>query len=512
MDPVGQDTVIEFLGTADAYGGQSGAVRRIDTHGSIVFLYQDRAFKMKRAVGFEYMDFSTLKRRRACCEAEVQINEAGAPGLYQRAVPVTQQSDGGLAIGGNGTPVEWLVEMTRFDEATLFDRLAEDDTLTPELINAAAKVIAEYLDGAKIHREPGSSETLGDVVEESARMLAAGEGLVFDATAIRRAVDGARVEAERLSDFLDRRRQGGWVRRGHGDLHLRNIAVHNGVPILFDAIEFNDRLAIVDVLYDLAFLLMDLLHQGMPAAANRILNGHLEHAGGYDSVAALPLFLASRAMIRAHVAVPAAKAQTDPIRAEQIRSDARKYLDLAITFLAPPPPVLVAVGGLSGTGKSVQSRALAPALGAPPGAVVLRSDIRRKSIMGVGPLDRLGPDGYTPDVTVAVYAGILQDAELALSAGHAVILDAVYARPTERAAVNDLAQRLDIPFTGIWLTGIQQTLLERVAARTNDASDADGAIVRAQAEFDTGPMDWTEVEAEGSEHETSANISALLGL
>jgi len=206
MDPVSQDTVIGFLETADAYGGQSGAVRRIDTHGSIIFLCQDRAFKMKRAVG------STLKRGWACCEAEVQINEAEAPGLYQRAVPVTQQSDGRLAIGGNGNPVEWLVEMTRFDEATLFDRMAEYDIMTPGLVDAAAKVIAEYLDGAKIHCEPGTSETLAKCLDESARMLGAGEGTVFDAIAIRRAVDGARAEAERLSDFLDCRRQGGWVR------------------------------------------------------------------------------------------------------------------------------------------------------------------------------------------------------------------------------------------------------------------------------------------------------------
>lgn len=510
MNSADQAEVIAFLETPSAYGAPEVPVQRVDTHGSVVFLAGDRAYKMKRAVGFEYMDFSTLARRKSCCEAEVRLNQRGAPGLYLRALAVTREADGALTLGGAGNPVEWLVEMVRFDEGTLFDRLAASGGLTPDLIESAAGMIAAYLDGATVHRETGSADTLPEIVEETARMLAAGAGTVFDPADIDAVIARSRAEAGRLSGFLNQRRRDGWVRRGHGDLHLRNLCVYRGEPALFDAIEFNDRLAIIDVLYDLAFLLMDLLHRGLRAAANHILNRHLEHGQDYDSVAALPLFLSSRAAIRAHVAVPAANAQSDPKAAERIRAEAREYLALAASFLAPPSPKLVAIGGLSGTGKTVQARALAPDLGAAPGAVILRSDVRRKALMGVAPMDRLGPEGYTQDITRAVYDGIRSDAERVLSAGHSVILDAVYARPQERAEVEALAQRLKVPFAGVWLRASAQVLESRVEARINDASDADVKIVRAQCALDVGPIHWTEFHTDGSPTDISAKLRQII--
>ncbi len=508
MHNADQPEVIEFLETPAAYGVPGVLVQRIDTHGSVVFLAGDRAYKMKRAVGFEYMDFSTLARRKSCCEAEVRLNHRGAPGLYLRALAVTREDDGGLALAGAGAPIEWLVEMIRFDQDTLFDHLAASGGLTPDLIDSAAEMIAAYLDGATVHREAGSADTLPEIVEETARMLAAGAGTVFKSADIDALMQQSRAEAARLGRFLDQRRRDGWVRRGHGDLHLRNLCLYQGKPALFDAIEFNDRLAIVDVLYDLAFLLMDLLRRGLRSAANQILNRHLEHGRDYDSVGALPLFLSSRAAIRAHVAVPAAKAQLDPTAAQSIRAEAREYLALAASFLAPPPPKLVAIGGLSGTGKSVQARALAPHLGADPGAVILRSDVRRKALMGVAPTDRLGPEGYSNEVTRAVYDGIRRDAERVLSAGHSVILDAVYARPQERADVKALAKRLAVPFTGVWLRAPVHVLETRVNRRVNDASDADAKIVAAQSAYDLGPMEWTEVDADGSPSDTTEKIRA----
>ena len=507
---VGQREAIEFLERSSTHGPEARPPRRIDTHGSIVFLAGDRAYKMKRAVAFEYMDFSTLERRRRFCDAEIRLNQRGAPGMYLRTVAVTREPGGHLAVGGAGKPIEWLVEMVRFDEDTLFDRMAASGAIEAELTEAMAEMIAAYLEGADVHLEPGASATMAEIVEENARLLEAGAGTVFEAQAIAALAEHSRTEALRLREFSEGRRQTGKVRRCHGDLHLRNLCLFAGRPALFDTIEFNDRLAIVDVLYDLAFLLMDLWHRGLKAEANRVLNRYLESEQDYDGVAGLPLFLSCRAAIRAHVSVPAAEAQSGSQAAEAIRSEGRAYLNLARAFLTPAPAQLVAVGGLSGTGKSVQSRALAPEVGAVPGAVILRSDVRRKAMMGVSPTAPLGPEGYREEVTRAVYEGLRRDADRVLAGGHSVILDAVYARPDERAAVTDLAKNRGVSFQGIWLEAPVATKVARVAAREGDASDAGASVVRAQAEYDTGAIDWIRVSADRPPGKVTENLRGIL--
>ena len=226
----------------------------------------------------------------------------------------------------------------------------------------------------------------------------------------------------------------GFIRRIHGDLHLGNIVLLDDRPVLFDAIEFSEVIASGDVLYDLAFLLMDLVERNLPAAANIVFNRYLVESGrdeNLDALAALPFFLSMRAAIRAKVTA-ARLERAKPDEQPEIARSARTYFDWARRFIAPAPPVLVAVGGLSGTGKSVLARALAPALAPPPGAVVLRSDVERKTLFGKDELEPLPQEAYTPEVTARVYAAITEKARRAVAAGHSAILDAVFARPDER--------------------------------------------------------------------------------
>ena len=307
-------------------------------------------------------------------------------------------------------------------------------------------------------------------------------------------------------DLLEGRRMAGYVRRGHGDLHLRNICLIGGAPTLFDALEFDERLATVDVLYDLAFLLMDLWQRGLDAHANRLLNRYLEATQDFAGLAALPLFLGARAAIRAHVAI-AANAVASSTKSQD---EARSYLALAVRLLADSSPMLVAIGGLSGTGKTTQARLLAPTLGRPPGAVVLRSDVMRKRLAGVPALQRLSPEHYTPTATAAVYAALAEQAAQCLRAGQAVILDAVATSPSERAAFAEVARSAGAPFAGIWLEAPVEVRVQRVETRTKDASDAGADIARRQLALDAGSIAWSRVPSEGHPEDIARRVAAAL--
>jgi predicted kinase len=285
-------------------------------------------------------------------------------------------------------------------------------------------------------------------------------------------------------------------------LHLRNICLIDGRPTLFDAIEFSDRVACIDVLYDFAFLLMDLEHRGFRPLANLAFNRYLGHTGDLEGLAALPLFLSVRAAVRAHVDAANAVRQSDAKLAETETAAARHYLDMALALLDPPPARLVAIGGLSGTGKSSLARALAPELGGVPGAVILRSDLLRKELMGVSPTDRLGDDAYTPEVTKRVFDTLSTRAAIACWAGHAVIADAVFGRPAQRAEIERVAREAGVAFTGLWLEAPAGVLEQRVAARVGDASDATVAVVRRQLGHDVGTVAWNPVDASGGQRAT----------
>jgi len=307
------------------------------------------------------------------------------------------------------------------------------------------------------------------------------------------------------------RRAQGFVRRGHGDLHLRNVCLIDGRPTLFDCIEFSDEVACIDVLYDLAFLLMDLLHRQLGAHAHVVYNEYVTATGDLDGLALLPLFLSARAAVRAKTSATAARLQSDPADQAALGEAAREYLDLALSLIEPAPAQLVAIGGLSGAGKSTLARHLAPTLGAPPGALVLRSDLVRKSMLGVRLLDRLDSEGYTEGVTRGVYRELAARAATATAAGRAVIVDAVFADPRDRAVIADVARTVGVPFTGLWLDAPVDTRAARATQRCDDVSDATAAVLRFQPDRDVGEMDWQRLDATPDEALVAQSAEALLG-
>ncbi len=504
-----QSEVIAFLADP-ANWPDAAVVERIDTHCAAVFLGGNRALKLKRAVRFDYLDYSTAKRRRAMCEEEVRLNRRTAPRLYRGVRAVTRRAGGGLELDGPGVAVDWLVEMDRFDQDTLFDRLVQAGCLTPELVTGLADSIARFHDEAEVRRDMGGPDDVLATIQVNYWQCLRFIGTVFEREPVEELERLLLAAFDRGRELIGERVGQGLIRHCHGDLHLRNICLYEGRPTLFDAIEFNERFAVTDVLYDLAFLVMDLLHRGRRDLANGLLNRYVVRRWDIAGFGLLPLYLAMRASVRAHVSATMAETADDPVQVDRLHAEARDYLRQSAAYLQPPPPALVAVGGLSGTGKSTLARVLAPDFGPAPGALVLRSDVIRKLLRGHEPEQPLEPEAYTPEVSRNVYARIREGAALALAAGHGVVADAVFARPGERRDIAEVAARARCRFAGLWLEAPEAVLERRVDSRTGDASDADARVVRQQLAYDPGPMEWARIDAGGEPAEVAARARRAL--
>lgn len=509
-----QDEVIDFLGRSDAFGPDPDPVERIETHISLVFLGKARVFKLKRAITYPYLDFSTPPKRRLACEAEVRINRRTAPDLYRRVRAVVRKEDGtiGFGEGDEDTVLDWVVEMARFDQETLFDRLAEKGTLTRRLSEDLGDEIAAFhLKAKRLPRDDGHTSFIR-TIEGNAETFEAFGADVFEMETVRALAQAQSKKLAEVVPLLDDRARGGFVRHCHGDLHLRNIFLDDGRPVLFDAIEFNTLFAEIDVLYDLSFLLMDIEHRRQGRLASVLMNRYLDVTGDAQGLGLFPLFLSLRAAIRAHVDATAAYQHSDPTQSERLKGDARAYLDRALAYLAPHSPRLVATGGLSGSGKSTVARELAPHIGPSPGARVVRTDCIRKRLCGVALTARLDKEGYAPQVTEKTYGALMAEVEAALLAGHSVIADGVFARPEERAAIEALAVRVGVPFSGLWLAAPPDLMAQRAETRTANVSDAGADVVRRQLNYDLGEMAWDRVNSSGSKGETLRAARLKIGL
>src|SRR5271165_3819446 len=296
-----QREIIDFLSRPSSYGAAVERVEIIETHVSLVFLAGDRGYKLKRAIKFPYLDFSSAEQRRIACEAELALNRRTAPTLYLEVRALTRTANGGVGFGTEGRVVDWVVVMRRFDQAALFDELAKTNRLNAPLMNELADHIAAFHQAAESRPDHGGAAALAAVVETNHLCLTAAPHAGFVTEDIVEIRERSLERLAAMGALLDRRRTAGKVRRCHGDLHLRNVCLFEGKPTLFDCLEFSDELASVDVLCDLAFLLMDLDHCGFADFANLVLNRNLDLTGEDDGLAAMPLFLSSRAAIRAHV-------------------------------------------------------------------------------------------------------------------------------------------------------------------------------------------------------------------
>jgi aminoglycoside phosphotransferase family enzyme/predicted kinase len=443
------------------------AERVIETACALVFLKGDMAIKLKKPVDFGYLDFSTPEKRRWATERELDLNRRTAPDVYRALDEVEGET---------------VLIMRRFDEDAVLAEAPEQ--VDAEMAEALGRRIARFHAAAELAPQGGGAANIDYVAKSNAHLIG-GFQAELGAEKTRR-LERATFDALRaVAPLLDRRREQGFSRRCHGDLHLGNIFVERGEPVLFDCIEFSDLLSDIDALYDLAFLVMDLWFRGRREAANRVLNAWLDEAertfgaAVWTGLAALPLFLSIRAGVRCHVACNAGAFD-----------EGRRYLDAALELIEPGRASLTAVGGLSGSGKSTWARRTAPALGAAPGAAVLRTDEIRKRLWGAAATEPLPPEAYAPEVGERVYARLFAEARLCLDAGRAVILDAAFLKPGERDGAQALAESAGVAFDGVWLDVPKAELRRRIVARTGDASDADLQVLEQQLARDLGEIGW----------------------
>ncbi len=491
-------------------GGAPGGVRLHETPAAKVYVGPERVLKVKQPVDFGYLDFTTLAKREWAIRRELAFNRETAPDLYVAVHAIVRTPFGAFALRSADNAddgrdvVEWALEMRAFRGPVLADQPQRiDGALAERLGREAGRLHGR----APICNARKGSASLDYVLASNAQQLRSlGERL--DQGDVERLIARSRQAFDALAPLLDRRGQAGLVRRCHGDLHLGNIVVEQDRPLLFDCIEFNDTLSEIDVAYDIAFLLMDLGFRGRADAANRVLNAWADEAarsvgdGVWAGLALLPLCQSMRAAVRAHVSGHGGDADT-----------AKAYVRAALAHLAPAPPKLFAVGGFSGAGKSTLARALAPALGAAPGALVLRSDEIRKRLCGAAPEDRLPPRAYGGTVGRRVFAALTEDARRAAAAGHAVIADATFLDPAHRAALAAAALAAGVRFVGLWLHAPLPMLESRVAARQRDASDATVTVLHAtHAAHPHPPGDWTPIDAtDGAAALAEAQAAVMAG-
>ncbi len=460
------------------------AVDTIETHGALVVLAADTAYKLKRPVDLGFFDFTTVEKRRAALQAELDLNAPAAPQIYRRLSWITREPEG-LALDGPGRRVEPVLVMARFDQDALYSHIAREGGLGLVEARKLAAMARKTHARSSVSEDRDGHGRIRRVLDPLMDRLnaAAPEGGAVAAAA--RNLEAA-FDARR--DVLNARAAGGFVRRCHGDLHLNNIVRLDGEPVPFDALEFDEELATVDVLYDLAFLIADLARLGLRAEAAALAGQYLagEDADGAAGAALLDPFCAVRALVRA---------LTSFNRDGEDSEEGRRWLDLAAEFAEPRPARLFAVGGLSGSGKSTLADALTLELGGPAGLWVIKSDLERKAALGLDWNDRIPPDAYTKEAAGKVYERQRAKARAALEAGASVILDAVHLNPEDRDAVVDLARRTGASFIGIWLDADRKVMHDRVAARTNDPSDADVAVVEKQTAWDPGEITWPRLDA-----------------
>lgn len=513
---------LAWLKDAATHGlAADAAVDVLETPACWVVLAGERAIKVKKPVNLGFLDFSTLEKRRETMCEELRLNRRTAPDYYLRVADITRDEAGRFAFDGAGEAVEVALIMKRFPQERLLSRIAEGQGVSDEIAEALGVAIAAFHGSESPADEPGLQ-----AMERHARINAGAleeTAAAFGPGDVDLAVAATTAAIAAHQDLIAARGRNGFVRHLHGDLHLENIFLdERDRPTPFDALEFDAKLATTDVMLDLAFALMDLVERRQRRAASRTLNVWLDHmaraeAGGQherlgeacaDGLALLPLCMALRAQTRAHVRARLALSLRGAERRRRT-DEARSYLAHAIAWLDPAPSRLIAVGGRSGSGKSTLAKALAPEVGGPIGAVVIRTDEVRKRLAGVAPHERLPKSAYAPERHAQVYAAAISLAERTLAAGVSVILDAAFLAPFERDAARAAASAWNVPFTGLWLEAPDEMLVARVAARGADASDADAAVVRSQIERDVGAIDWEIVDASGAFDATLARACAL---
>jgi len=494
------EALVTSLLTAAAYPHRAGRPRLIETHLSRVFLAGEFAYKVRKPVALDFVDFSSLAARRADCEEEWRLNRPLAPGLYLGVVPLTRDADtGAIRVGGHGSTIDYAVRMRRFHQHDVLRAMALERRLEPQQIDPLADLIADFHSAAPIadaSADYGTHARIHQTLEDCADAVLT---LSTNSQRAHAAVSLLRQHAERLHHAFHSRKRTGHIRECHGDLHLGNIVLIGTRPTPFDCLEFSAALRWIDTMYDAAFLFMDLLALDLPDLAYRLINRYLERSADYGGLAVLPFYAAMRALVRARVLLERARQLEDAHEASAMhRDEAHRLLDLSVSLLTRDDGCLILMHGLSGSGKSTRAAQYAEA----EEMIRVRSDAERQRRHGATPAER-----YTPHAIDCTYRRMAAICRIGARAGFPMIADATFLASHHRDQFFALAERLGVPVAIADCAAPLSVLQARITARARrgtDASEADLAALDRQIATQQ-PLSGDELV-----HVIPAEVSAVL--
>jgi len=469
------------------YPHVANSISLIQTHISWVILTGPYAYKLKKPHDFGFLNFSTLKLRKHFCEMELELNRRLAPELYLDVIPVRQNGTNLSLAGDNGTIIDYCVKMKQFDQSALLNDQIHHADFNPACMDKLAAIIAKFHASFPLIGEPGEAGSPDMLLHHILDNLRFGRTLPQPPKQdiISQLEQQSRQSIRQLTPELEIRRRDGFIRECHGDLHLNNIALIDDRPTAFDCIEFNDEYRILDVMSDVAFLVMDCDAKHRPDLGFRFLSRYLEHSGDYQGLWLLSLYCSYRAGVRGKVAcLLSEEPGLNDTDIEHQIADAQRYFRLALGYNSKPSPRLFAIGGFSGSGKSH----LALKGCGPERAIIIRSDATRKR------LARQHPDLplYGEEMTENTYQALFKAAGQTLEAGYSAILDATFLDAAQRQHFREMAGTAHAPSRFFWLDIPEGELRQRMTSRQqrgNDVSDADMEILEAQLAQFTEPKE-----------------------
>ena len=449
------------------------------THISYVLLTGDYVYKLKKPVNFGFLDFSTLDKRQHFCAEELRLNQRGAPELYLEVLPVTQVENQ-YQLSETGQPVEYVIKMRQFPQEALFIKMFEQGKLSETHMEELGRVVAQYHALAQTNdyiRKFGEVAQVRESINENyelSKNYIGGPQTQAQFEETKQYTDG--FFAQRPELFVSRI-ENNWIRECHGDLHLRNICLWQNKILLFDCIEFNEQFRFVDVMYDAAFVMMDLEARQRSDLGNAFLNTYVEQTGDWEGLQVLPLYLCRQAYVRAKVNSLLLDDPSVPGSAKsEATATAAQYYQLASEYTKPRLGKLILMSGLSGSGKSTVARQLARQMG----AIHIRSDAVRKHLAGIPLTDRGGDELYTAQMSQKTYERLLFLGIMLANQGFSVILDAKYDRQQLRSIAIAQAQFHQLPLQILHCSAPVEVLRDRLEKRTNDIADATADLLSGQ--------------------------------